>query len=115
MFVSTTVAPALLALAARALALPSADRRATVPTSVWEAVDAAPPVWAKDDIDADADEVFELRIQLAQQNMAQFEQLALAVSRIPFPVRFMSKCPSEARASAYLLDSEEAVGGSVKY
>ncbi|KAK9419535.1 putative Peptidase S53 domain-containing protein [Seiridium unicorne] len=76
MFASTNVAPAILALAACALALPSPDRRAVVPTSVWESVDAPPPAWAKDDVQAETDEVLELRIQLAQQNMDQFLQLA---------------------------------------
>jgi hypothetical protein len=82
MFVSTTVAPAILALAARAFALPSADRRSAVPTSVWESIEAPPAAWVKDDVDSEADEVLELRIQLAQQNMAQFQQVALDVSNL---------------------------------
>lgn len=82
MFVSTT-APALLALAARALALPSAGRRDVPSTSVWESVDAAPSAWAQAAIETEADESIELHIQLAQQNMVEFEQLALAVSGPP--------------------------------
>lgn len=83
MFVSTTIAPAILALASRALALPSSDRRGdnAVPTSVWESIEAAPAAWVKDSVDADTDEVLELRIQLKQQNMAQFQQMALDVSK----------------------------------
>ncbi|ETS87832.1 hypothetical protein PFICI_01660 [Pestalotiopsis fici W106-1] len=80
MFVSTTVAPALLALAARALALPSAGRRDVPSTSVWESVEAAPSSWAQDEIAARSDESIELHIQLAQQNMVEFEQLALAIA-----------------------------------
>ncbi|KAF7516212.1 hypothetical protein G7054_g14244 [Neopestalotiopsis clavispora] len=79
MFVSTT-APALLALAARALALPSAGRRDVPSTSVWESVDAAPSAWAQAAIETEADESIELHIQLAQQNMVEFEQLALAIA-----------------------------------
>lgn len=78
MFVNT-VAPALLALAARSLALPS-ERRDAAPSSVWESIDAAPSAWSQDAIEADAEETLELHIQLAQQNMVEFEQLALAVS-----------------------------------
>lgn len=85
MFLSTTVAPAILALAARALAAPSADRRNVVPTAVWESIEAAPAAWTKESDDADANEVIELRIQLAQQNMAQFQQMALDV-RFTFPL-----------------------------
>lgn len=85
MFVSTTIASGILALAGHALALPSTDRRAAnvVPTSVWESIQAAPVAWTKDDSDADADEVLELRIQLKQQNIAQFQQLALDVCESP--------------------------------
>lgn len=78
MFVNT-VAPALLALAARTLALPS-ERRDAAPSSVWESIEAAPSAWSQDAVEADAEETLELHIQLAQQNMVEFEQLALAVS-----------------------------------
>ncbi|KAI4601554.1 hypothetical protein KJ359_011684 [Pestalotiopsis sp. 9143b] len=78
MFVNT-VAPALLALAARTLALPS-ERRDAAPSSVWESIEAAPSAWSQDAVEADAEETLELHIQLAQQNMVEFEQLALAIA-----------------------------------
>ncbi|KAI1858727.1 uncharacterized protein JN550_012477 [Neoarthrinium moseri] len=74
MFVSSSAAPAILALAGAALALPS-----TVPKRLFESVDAAPPAWAKNEA-ATKDEAIELRIQLAHQNMPQFHQMALDIA-----------------------------------
>ncbi|KAI8625429.1 peptidase S8/S53 domain-containing protein [Xylariaceae sp. FL1651] len=73
MFVSTT-APAILALVSAALALPS-----SVPMALFEAVDSAPKGWNMDGAAA-KDEVIELRIHLAKQNVAQFQELALNIA-----------------------------------
>ncbi|KAI1320865.1 peptidase S8/S53 domain-containing protein [Xylariaceae sp. FL0255] len=67
-------APALLAFASAALALPS-----NVPTSLFETVKSAPKAWSMNG-PAAKDETIELRFNLAKQNRAQFQELALNIA-----------------------------------
>ncbi|KAI0970162.1 peptidase S8/S53 domain-containing protein [Xylaria arbuscula] len=73
MFVSTQ-AFAFLALAGAAMALP-----ADVPMSLFETVKSAPKHWALNG-PATKDETIELRFNLAKQNTAQFQELALNIA-----------------------------------
>ncbi|KAH8678016.1 peptidase S8/S53 domain-containing protein [Xylariales sp. PMI_506] len=75
MFVHT-ILPAILALATGSLALPT-----TSSTSVFESIDTAPSGWAKADVDYNKDDVsLNLRIQLIQQNMDKFHELATNIA-----------------------------------
>ncbi|KAI0130437.1 peptidase S8/S53 domain-containing protein [Xylariales sp. AK1849] len=81
MFVYSIV-PAVLALAGGSLAFPSAGSspRDVEATSVFESIEAPPQEWIKVDGKSDKTETLELRIQLAQTNMAQFQELALNIA-----------------------------------
>lgn len=70
---------AILALAGTALALPSSGFAGRDDTSVFESINAAPSGWIQDEISAFTDESIQLLIQLAQQNMDEFLQMALDV------------------------------------
>ncbi|KAI0101793.1 peptidase S8/S53 domain-containing protein [Nemania sp. FL0031] len=67
-------APALLAFASAALALPS-----DMPMSLFETVKSAPKGWAMNG-PAAKDETIELRFNLAKQNTAQFHELVLNIA-----------------------------------
>lgn len=75
MFILTKL-PAILAVAASALALP-----ADMPMYLFASVKSAPKAWAMDG-PAAQDEIIELRFNLAKQNVAQFQELALNVRRL---------------------------------
>ncbi|CAJ2505988.1 Uu.00g001180.m01.CDS01 [Anthostomella pinea] len=71
---SNKAASAIVALASGVLALPSA-----VPMTLFESVRSAPSAWSQVGT-APKDEVFELRIYLAKQNVAEFQELALNIA-----------------------------------
>ncbi|KAI1348881.1 peptidase S8/S53 domain-containing protein [Xylaria sp. FL0043] len=73
MFVSNQ-APAILAFAGAAMALPPA-----VPMSLFDSVKSAPRDWVMNG-PAAKDETIELRFSLAKQNIAQFHELALNIA-----------------------------------
>ncbi|KAI0425842.1 peptidase S8/S53 domain-containing protein [Xylaria sp. FL1042] len=70
----STQAPAVLAFAGAAMALPSA-----VPMSLFETVKSAPKDWVMNG-PAAKEETIELRFNLAKQNTAQFHELALNIA-----------------------------------
>lgn len=73
---ATTAAPAILALAGVAWALPS-----SVPMALFESVSSAPAGWNLNGAAA-KDEVMNLRIHLAKQNVAEFQDLAVKVCNL---------------------------------
>ncbi|KAI0107778.1 peptidase S8/S53 domain-containing protein [Nemania sp. FL0031] len=71
---ATTAAPAILALASAVWALPS-----SVPVALFESVSSAPAGWNLNGAAA-KDEVMNLRIHLAKQNVAEFQELAVKIA-----------------------------------
>ncbi|KAJ8104628.1 hypothetical protein ONZ43_g7760 [Nemania bipapillata] len=71
---ATTAAPVILALASAVWALPS-----SVPMALFESVSSAPAGWNLNGAAA-KDEVMNLRIHLAKQNVAEFQELAVKIA-----------------------------------